>query len=261
MVALRKQATGRRAAPKTVAVFADPVFERDDPRLGGMEAPPDAPAEPPPPEPGLIRAFANAGFLRDAVSRIPRLPGTRREAEAILSLAAPDSSMRAVGFEASRTTALSRDLELYRIVHFATHGLLNDKHPELSGVVLSMFDEKGAPQDGFLRLHDIYNLNLRADLVVLSACSTGLGKEVRGEGLLGLARGFMHAGAQRVLASLWKVDDEATGELMDKFYRHMLSENVTPAASLRRAQLEMRRQSRWSAPFYWAGFVLQGEWQ
>jgi CHAT domain-containing protein len=107
-------------------------------------------------------------------------------------------------------SATSRELSQYRIVHFATHGLLDSQHPELSGLVLSLVDESGKPQNGFLRLHDIYNLNLPVELVVLSACNTGLGKDVRGEGLVGIVRGFMYAGAARVVASLWKVDDEAT---------------------------------------------------
>ena len=104
-------------------------------------------------------------------------------------------------------------------MHFATHGLLDSEHPDLSGLVLSLVDEKGTPQDGFLRLHEIYNLRLPVDLVVLSACQTALGREIRGEGLVGLTRGFMYAGAARVVASLWQVDDESTAELMKRFYR------------------------------------------
>src|SRR5207244_8117426 len=133
---------------------------------------------------------------------------------AIASLTTADDRLEALDFQASRTMALSGELGRYRVVHFSTHGLLNNEHPELSGLVLSLVDERGKPQDGFLRLHDIYNLNLPADLVVLSACNTGLGREVRGEGLVGMVRGFMYAGAPRVVASLWKVDDEATAELM-----------------------------------------------
>jgi CHAT domain-containing protein len=124
-----------------------------------------------------------------------------------------------------------------------------------------LIDEQGKPQNGFLRLHDIYNLNLPADLVVLSACSTGLGKEVRGEGLVGIVRGFMYAGAARVVASLWKVDDEATAELMKRFYQQMLQDGKTAAAALRAAQIGMSEQKRWRSPYYWAAFVLQGEWK
>src|SRR5207237_2551887 len=134
--------------------------------------------------------------------------------------------------------------------HFATHGLLNSQHPELSGVVLSLVNKNGSTIDGFLRLQDIYNLKLNADLVVLSACNTALGKEVRGEGLIGLTRGFMYAGAPRVIASLWKVDDAATAELMSIFYRKMLVENLRPAAALRRAQNDLMKQLRWKSPEY-----------
>jgi CHAT domain-containing protein len=146
-------------------------------------------------------------------------------------------------------------------VHFATHGILNDEHPELSGLVLSLVDENGKSQDGFLRLHEIYNLRLPADLVVLSACDTALGKEIRGDGITSLSRGFMYAGAARVMASLWRVDDAATAEIMGRFYEKFLQENLRPAAALRAAQLEMERQPRWHFPYYWAAFELQGEWK
>jgi CHAT domain-containing protein len=149
----------------------------------------------------------------------------------------------------------------YRIVHFATHGILNNEHPELSGLVFSLVDKHGNPRDGFLRLYNIYNLNLEADLVVLSACQTALGKQINGEGLMGVTRGFMYAGASRVVASLWKVDDAATAELMKKFYSEMIKVGRRPADALRVAQLWMQKQERWRAPYYWAGFILQGEWR
>jgi CHAT domain-containing protein len=155
---------------------------------------------------------------------------------------------------------MKSDLAGYRIVHFATHGLLNNEHPELSGIVLSLVDEQGQPQDGFLRLHDIYDLKLPVDLVVLSACNTGLGKDVRGEGLIGLTRGFMYAGASSIVASLWKVDDEATGQLMRLFYGYMLRDGLSPAAALRKAQVTMSQEKRWQSPYYWAGFVIQGQY-
>jgi CHAT domain-containing protein len=146
-------------------------------------------------------------------------------------------------------------------VHLATHGILNSKNPELSGVILSLFDEQGTPQNGFLRLHDIFNLNLPAELVVLSACQTGLGKEVKGEGLMGLTRGFMYAGAPRVLVSLWNVDDEGTSELMTRFYKKMLQDGQKPTAALRAAQIEMWQEKQWQSPYYWSAFTLQGEWK
>jgi CHAT domain-containing protein len=190
-----------------------------------------------------------------------RLPFTRKEAEAIFALASPDQGLKALDFAASRATVLNTGLDQYRILHFATHGLLNSQHPELSGIVLSLVDEQGHEQEGFLRMHEIYNLKLNAELVVLSACSTALGKDIKGEGLIGLTRGFMHAGTPRVLASLWNVRDEATAELMKRFYRNLLAGKSSPAAALREAQVSMWREPRWAAPYFWAGFVLQGEWK
>ena len=169
--------------------------------------------------------------------------------------------MVALDFKASVQTATDPELAHYRIIHFATHGLLNSEHPELSGLVLSLVDQQGRPQDGFLQLQDIYNLNLPADLVVLSACETALGKEIRGEGLMGMTRGFMYAGASRVIASLWKVDDVATAALMERLYHGMLTEGLQPAAALRQSQIEMWKQKRWDSPYYWAAFVIQGEWR
>jgi len=155
----------------------------------------------------------------------------------------------------------SQALARYRVVHFATHGLLDSERPELSGIVLSLVDQKGRPQNGFLRLHEVYNLSLPADLVVLSACQTALGREIKGEGIVGLTRGFMYAGAGRVSASLWKVDDAGTAELMRRFYAHMLKENMPAAAALRAAQVEMAGRGLYRSPYFWAAFVIQGDWK
>jgi CHAT domain-containing protein len=111
-----------------------------------------------------------------------------------------------------------------------------------------------------LSVHDIYQLQLDAELVVLSGCSTALGKKVRGEGLLGLARSFLYAGASRVVASLWMVRDRATAELMAAFYRSYLEQDMTPAAALRAAQVSMLHQARWRDPYFWAAFGLYGDW-
>jgi len=146
-------------------------------------------------------------------------------------------------------------------VHFSTHGLLNSVHPELSGVVFSLVNERGEAQDGFLRAHEIYNLKLRAELVVLSACQTGVGKDIRGDGLASLTRGFMYAGAPRVLVSLWDVSDRGTTELMVRFYHGILKEGMRPAAALRAAQVSLMNDKRWASPYYWASFTLQGEWR
>jgi CHAT domain-containing protein len=164
-------------------------------------------------------------------------------------------------FDASLSTIHSPALADYRILHLATHGFVNPAHPELSGLVLSLVDANGRSRSGFLRAHDIFNLELGAELVVLSACRSALGAEIRGEGLMSITRGFMYAGASRVMASLWKVDDEATAELMQRFYTAHVKMRLTAAAALRQAQLEMSASSRWSSPRYWAAFVLQGEWR
>ncbi len=179
----------------------------------------------------MLRSAAESGVLRGGRT-IPRLPFTRKEAEDILALVPAAQRLKALDFAASRRTATSSELARYRFVHFATHGFVNPRHPELSGLVLSLFDEQGREQDGFLRLYEVYNLHLRADLVVLSACQTALGKQMRGEGLLGLTRGFMYAGAPRVVSSLWSTQDEATAELMARFYRAMLRDGLATAAAL-----------------------------
>jgi CHAT domain-containing protein/Tfp pilus assembly protein PilF len=265
LAVLRRESAGRQNAAKSIAVLADPVFDREDERIKNRD--PNSSVSSPRTEPSSIRGLglaiesAQESGLTDNALRIPRLPGTRREAQAILALARGRDTKQALDFEASRSTAMSPDLNQYRYVHFATHGLLNSVHPELSGIVLSMTDERGTPQDGFLRAHEVFNLRLGAELVVLSACQTGLGKDVRGEGLVGLTRGFMYAGSPRVIVSLWNVSDAATAELMGRFYTDMLVNKLRPAAALRSAQVAMWKQKRWAAPFYWAAFTLQGEWR
>jgi CHAT domain-containing protein/Tfp pilus assembly protein PilF len=243
----------RRVAPYSVMVYADPVFEARDSRVKVRTAAPPADQNK-----QLQQAFRDIGF--EDGSPIPPLPGSREEAEAIISMAPWRSGYQALNFDANRASVNDTDLSQYRVIHFATHGFVDYQHPELSGLVLSMVDEKGNPQDGFLRMHDIYNLKLPVDLVVLSACNTGLGKEVKGEGLIGLTRGFMYAGARGVVASLWKVDDDATAELMKQFYAGMFQKGLTPAAALREAQLALRSHKRWESPYYWAAFVMQGEY-
>jgi CHAT domain-containing protein len=242
-------------APKRLIVLADPVFDPNDPRLTRLTKL----------GPAHAKAPASRGAAETAEdSEAPifeRLPGSRREAEAIAALAPPADTRVDLDFDASRAEALSDRLSAYRVVHFATHGVIDAEHPALSGLALSMVDRTGQPQAGFLHLHDVYNLRLNADLVVLSGCRTALGKEVRGEGLLGLTRGFLYAGAPRVLASLWRVEDVATAALMTRFYRALWIEHLRPAAALRAAQLSLSQERRWRDPYFWAGFVLQGDWQ
>jgi CHAT domain-containing protein len=190
-----------------------------------------------------------------------RLRFSRDEAEQITRFASDAKKLKALDFAASRAAATSSELEQYAILHFATHGLINNQHPELAGVVLSLVDEQGRPQNGFLRLYDIYNLNLKADLVVLSACQTALGKDIKGEGLVGLTRGFMYAGARRVVASLWQIDDRTTAEFMKRFYEGMLGKELRPAAALRAAQISMWKDKRWAEAYSWGAFTVQGEWR
>jgi len=262
LAVLRKELNGRQVAPKTVAVLGDPVFSTNDTRLvasakaiqtktaRGLSAEADT----------LRQSLRLGGANVTAPLQLSRLNHTRNEALSIAALVPADSKLLALGFDANRQLATSDKLSQYRIVHFATHGWMDAAKPDLSAVVLSLVNREGKPQNGFLRLHEIYNLNLPAELVVLSACETGIGKDIKGEGLISLTRGFMYAGARRVLVSLWSVDDPATAELMKRFYRGMIKENLTPSVALKKAQLEMQRQARWRSPYYWAGFVLQGEW-
>jgi CHAT domain-containing protein len=265
---IRREAAGRRAATKTLAALADPVFEANDPRLAAAKKKTSLkssialtrPAKSAPAVSALPPELARSArsFHRDGFGRLVL---SSNEADFITQFAPRSATLKATGFEANHALVASGELERYRIVHFATHGLINSEHPELSGLVLSLVDENGKPQDGFLRMSEVFNLRLPADLVVLSACQTAIGKEIKGEGLIGLTRGFMYAGAERVVASLWQVDDQATSQLMRSFYRGMLKENLRPAAALRAAQIEMSKSSRWSSPYYWAGFVIQGEWR
>ena len=169
--------------------------------------------------------------------------------------------MKAFDFDASRDAVLAADLGLFRILHFAAHSVLDDERPELSGIVLSLFDRAGRRRNGFLRLYDIYSLRLNADLVVLSACQTALGQEIKGEGLIGLTRGFFYAGAHRVLASLWEIDDRTTAVFMKPFYEAMIQRHQRPSAALRSAQAAMWKGKGWDAPYYWAAFTMQGEWR
>jgi CHAT domain-containing protein len=226
----RRELRGRKPAPNVLAVLADPVFTEGDGRVAAVKTR----------APGTARkGFEEVASMRQLVHlagdgdgqaegqpAVPRLPYTRREAEQILAVSPSRANLAAVDFNASRATATSAELGRYRYVHFATHGYLDSERPGLSALVLSLVDTDGRPQDGFLRANEIYNLSLPAELVVLSACQTGLGKEVRGEGLVGLTRGFMYAGA-----------------------------------ALRRAQVEMLGDERWGPPFYWAAFAIQGEWR
>jgi len=253
---LRQEALLRKPAAKTVAVFADPVFDTQDARIAMARRSPTTE------EKELAqRSEVRTSAAESGLNGFARLRFSRQEADQIMKLAPSSQSLEALDFAATRAGAIKADLGEYRIVHFATHGLINNQHAELSGIVLSLVDEQGQSQNGFLRIYDIYNLNLKADLVVLSACQTALGKDVQSEGLVGLTRAFMYAGATRVVASLWQADDRGTATLMSRFYEGMLAQRQSPAAALRNAQLSMWKDKRWQHPRYWAAFTLQGDWK
>lgn len=250
LVTLRREFAGRPRAPNLVAVLADPVFEAGDPRL--ETAPAGA---------RLNTPRIEHTDLKDGAGGWARLLFTKQEAEGIIKVAPPGRVRAAFGFDANKSVATSSEMATFQIVHFATHGVVDSSHPELSGIVLSLLNRDGTTQDGFLRLHEIYNLRLGAELAVLSACETALGAEIPGEGLVGLTRGFMYAGSPRVVASLWSVRDEGTAELMKRFYRAMIEEGKPPSAALRSAQISMLEDGDWRSPYHWAGFTIQGEWR
>jgi CHAT domain-containing protein len=254
LIAIRRTLKQASSTSKLVAVVADPVFSASDDRVQIDR-----------PEPGVTMAATQPApqTMPEVLTRagsLNRLGHATEEADAISRMAPWGTTMIAKGFQASRETAMSSTIGQYQIVHFATHGFLDTDHPELSGMVLTLVDRNGASTDGLMPLYDIYRLDLSAELTVLSACQTALGKEMRGEGLVGLSHGFISAGSKSVVASLWKVDDQATAFLMADFYESMLQKGMSPAAALRSAKLKMMQDKRWHAPYYWAGFVLQGEY-
>jgi CHAT domain-containing protein len=285
---LREREKNRQKAPRLFAILADPVYEKDDPRVklpllqGQRQV--ESPA------PGKIMGQVESGRFRGSSPSIfsgvegetrlpdvwrggaeasaalhepgwPRLVFSGQEAGAILAMVPQQESKQALGFEAARKLAIGPDLALYRWLHFATHGIYWKNDPDRSGLVLSLINEAGEAQEGLLSLRDICRLQLPAELVVLSACQTATGKDMPGEGPLSLARGFLMAGATRVVASLWKVEDRAARELMVRFYAGMLRDGKRPAAALREAQLWLKSQPRWVHPRHWAAFQIQGDWQ
>ena len=255
LAALRTTLADRQPAPRTLAVVADPVFTHEDTRV-----PADGKSPPTPPR---VSRHSDVQRAAREIGRedFERLLYSRFEAEYLLSLVPEGERLGAFDFAASKRTVTAGELRRFRIVHFATHALVNRQYPELSGIVLSLVDDRGRPQDGFLRQHEIFDLNWGADLVVLSACETGLGKAAAGEGPVGLSHAFMSAGVPRLIVSLWKVDDEGTAELMRRLYRGILRDGLSPPQALRAAQLSMLEDHDWSAPRFWAPFVYQGEWQ
>ncbi|MDY6941304.1 MAG: CHAT domain-containing tetratricopeptide repeat protein, partial [Cyanobacteriota bacterium] len=250
LATMRARVEKRDRSGKTMALIADPVFGgQDDPRLQNLFDSNEVQIADGPEDPLLVASARDIGLAVPPT----RLPGTEREAQTILSLLPEDAqTIEAIGFDANRAMVISEELKEYQTIHFATHGFFNSSNPGLSGLVLSLLDRAGTPQNGFLRLHDIYNLDWPAELLVLSACQTGLGQEIKGEGVVGLTRGFMYAGIPRMVVSLWSVDDRGTAALMSAFYRHLLQEGRSPSEALRAAQVELQQQEEWDSPYYWS---------
>jgi CHAT domain-containing protein/tetratricopeptide (TPR) repeat protein len=260
---MRSVAARRSEAPKLIAALANPVVEPGDKRItkragGGLGKP----------SVGKSNVETAQRLLRGpnctSSDEFTSLPGTHGEVQRISGLI-PDERMKLIaeGFSASLATMESPLLRDYRIIHLATHAYIPAGSPASASIVFSLFDEAGKQVPGHLWLSDIYGLKINADLVTLSACETGIGREILGEGLVGLSRGFMYAGAPRVVASLWKVDDDATSKLMSDFYSAMWTKNMSPSAALQEAQRDMLQtqdKAEWKFPFYWAAFTLQGEW-
>jgi len=254
LIAIRSAQNHKGSPDKLIAIIADPVFSASDDRVPQQAL-----------RPAIAKTAADQNLDQAEQQtvkklRLARLAHASEEADAISTAAPWGTTLVAKGFDASRETVMSPEVSRAQIVHFATHGFLDTEHPELSAIVLTMTDRNGAKTDGLMPLPDIYTLDLSAELIVLSACQTALGKDIKGEGLVGLTHSFMSAGAKSVVASLWKVDDRATAALMADFYEGMLQKGMTPAAALRSAKLKMMSRKQWSPPYYWAGFVLQGEY-
>lgn len=233
---------------RDLLIFSDPVFTVDDERLSGSEVT-DRPQ----------RLQADSYRFVESLSSLPRLRGSGTEASAVIDIVGRSAADSFSDFAASRDRLLSMDLSKYRVLHFATHGVVYDQRPDLSGIVLSRYNEQGQALNEFVRLQDIYGMKLNADLVVLSACDTGVGKEIKGEGVMSLNTAFLQAGTQTVLASLWKVEDGAAQKLMREFYTGIADRRLTPSQSLRQAQIALANDPRYASPFYWAAFTLQGD--
>lgn len=234
----------------SVAIIADPIFAADDVRVTSHS-----------------RDAANAisrpvaGLSRAPLGRYVRLPGTLAESQALTKSAGARETFVATGGEATRELVVSGQLQDYDLLHFGTHGVLDDAAPAMSGLVLSAWSSDGEPQPSFLRAQDIALLTFDAHLVVLSACDTGAGRISRGDGLDSLGRAFLASGARTVISTTWAIPDRPTSRLMSSFYQEFLEAGTLPAKALQRAQNQLRGDSRWQHPYYWASFKLQGAWR
>ncbi len=254
-LALHQRPANARATQ--IAVFADPVYSHDDPRF---------------PAPSAAHAVAfkpaeGAPLLRAADSfdaaDLPRLPGSEKEAQAILRIAGPDRVRLYLGFQATPQRVMQSSWSRFAILHFATHAIVNLSQPELSGIVLSTVNRQGRPEDGILWLHDIYHTPFPVPLVIIDGCRTAAGRNIPGEGITGFAQAFLASGASGVLGSLWDVDDRAAGRLVPILYHGLIDRKLSVPAALRAAQLKLMADPALHAPYAWAGFVFEGNgrWQ
>jgi CHAT domain-containing protein len=251
LAAIRKAAENKPRPPLPAAVFADPVWKRDGAHpinISNHAETPDA-------------ADCAKDVRRIFGSPVP-LPTTHREAQAVDKYLSKSGRkvFVAEGYQASRKMLFALNLGAYRLLMFSTHTFLDGEHPEKSMILLSLLNEGGTPQNGCVRLSDINRLKLSTELVVLSSCESALGKELSSEGIIGLPRSFLRAGARSVIATLWPVDDAATADFMTHFYQH-LGLGESPASALRNSQLDMRSDTLWSNEYFWAAFVLQGDYR
>ena len=232
-------------------IFADPIFSEKDQRIKQRTK--------------TKEKSVNKSLLFDSIlssaGNIYRLKATKNEANDISRIIGRSKTTTIFGENATRRKMLSLEMKDYKIIHLATHSILNKKKPEFSSIILSRFDKNGSEMNGLLSLDDIYNLNLSAELVVLSSCDSGAGREVKGEGVISLTQGFLQTGSKSVLSSLWKIEDKATAKLMKYFYEYLIEENLPPAEALRKAKIKMREKSKYKSPLYWAGFTIQGEFR
>jgi CHAT domain-containing protein/Tfp pilus assembly protein PilF len=237
-IAKKREASTPVRKAGVVAIFADPVFDAGDPRVDSRSMRPPATTDP-----------------------FPRLVFSREEASAIARFAPMADCRTLFDFDASKKSFLDTRTAGYRYLHVSSHAIVDTDRPELSSIVLSQVDRSGASVDGRVHIYDLYGFRTSADLVTLSACRTGSGKPTNGEGLIGLTRAFLFAGARSVLVTLWPVEDEGTAAFMGVFYENLLAKKMAPVAALAATQRTMRNGARWQDPYYWAGFVLHGDWR
>jgi CHAT domain-containing protein len=244
----------KRKAPTdgTFLLAGDPVTSTRDSRLNGNVD--SALAG------DWVSTARSAGIQMDR-AQLPRLGFAREEIKAVSSELRGRKSVPYVGFEARRD-AIIENLKTVSYAHLISHGLTDLQRPRASGLAFSFWNESRKPIEGMLSFEEIASLDLSARLVTLSACETAVGRVISEYGVPSLANAFLRAGAERVVSTLWKVDDAATAYLMARFYHHLFAdEKPHPGEALWRAQMDVRAMKKWSNPYYWAGVTLSGDWR